>query len=93
LCYPISPAMLRGNKYFLLLVDDLSRYMWVAAIPFKDHATATIKDIQVRTEGESGLKLKALHTNRRGKFTTMEFTDYCAAKGVHCQHTTPYILQ
>jgi transposase InsO family protein len=85
--------MLRGNKYFLLLVDDLSRYMWVAAIPSKDHATATIKDIQVQAEGESGHKLKALHTNRRGKFTMMEFTDYCAAKGVHRQHTTPYILQ
>jgi hypothetical protein len=25
-----------GNKYFLLLVDDLSKYMWVAVIPSKD---------------------------------------------------------
>jgi hypothetical protein len=27
LCGPISPATSRGNKYFVLLVDDLSRYM------------------------------------------------------------------
>lgn len=33
LCGPITPATPRGNKYFMLLVDDLSRYMWVAAIP------------------------------------------------------------
>jgi hypothetical protein len=46
LCGPISPAMPRGNKYFLLLVEDLSMYMWVATIPFKDHAAAAIKDIQ-----------------------------------------------
>jgi hypothetical protein len=26
LCSPISPATSKGNKYFLLLVDDLSRY-------------------------------------------------------------------
>jgi hypothetical protein len=45
LCSPISLATLRGNKYFLLLVDDLSRYMWVAVIPSKDHATTAIKDI------------------------------------------------
>jgi hypothetical protein len=38
LCGPISPATPRGNKYFLLLVDDLSRYMWIAVIPSKDHA-------------------------------------------------------
>jgi IS30 family transposase len=60
----------RGNKYFLLLVDDLSRYMWVVMIPSKDHAVAVIKDIQARVEGESGLKLKALRTDRGGEFTT-----------------------
>jgi transposase InsO family protein len=62
---------LRCNKYFLLLVDDLSKYMWVAVIPSKDHAAkdhaaAVIKDIQARVEGESGLKLKTLHTDRGG---------------------------
>jgi hypothetical protein len=36
---------LRDNKYFLLLVDDLSRYMWVAVIPSKYRASAAIKDI------------------------------------------------
>jgi hypothetical protein len=70
LCGPISPAMPRGNKYFLLLVDDLSRYMWVVVIPSKDHAVAVIKDIQARVEGESGLKLKALRTDHGGEFTT-----------------------
>jgi hypothetical protein len=67
----------------LLLVDDLSRYMWVAVIPSKDRAAAAIKDIQARAEGESGLKLKAFHTDRGGEFTATEFTDYCAAEGVH----------
>jgi hypothetical protein len=37
-------------------VDDLSRYMWVAAIPSKDRAATVIKDIQTQAEGESGLR-------------------------------------
>jgi hypothetical protein len=45
LCGPISLATPRGNKYFLLVGDELSRYMWVAMIPSKDRATAAIKDI------------------------------------------------
>jgi hypothetical protein len=45
LCGPISSATPRGKKNFLLLVDDLSRYMWVATIPSKDRAAAAIKDI------------------------------------------------
>jgi hypothetical protein len=73
-----------------LLVDDLSRYMWVAVIPCKDRATIAIKDIKARAEGESSLKLKSLHTDCGGEFTVMEFTDNCAAEGVHRQHTTPY---
>jgi transposase InsO family protein len=90
---PISPATPRGNKYFLLLVDDLGRYMWVAMIPSEDRVATAIKDIQAWAEGESGLKLKALHTDRGGEFTAIEFTDYCAAEGVHHQHTMPYSPQ
>jgi hypothetical protein len=48
LCGPITPVMPRGNKYFLLLMDDLNRYMWVAAIPSNDYAAAAIKEIQER---------------------------------------------
>ena len=93
LCGPIAPATPRGNKYFLLLVDDLSRYMWLAVIPSKDRAAAEIKEIQARAEGESGLKLKALRTDRGGEFTAAEFAEYCAAEGVHRQHTAPYSPQ
>jgi hypothetical protein len=93
LCGPISPATSRGNKYFLLHVDDLNRYMWVAAIPSKDRVVAAIKGIQARAEGESGLKLKALCTDRGGEFTVTEFTHYWAAEGVHHQHTAPYSAQ
>jgi transposase InsO family protein len=47
----------------------------------------------VRAEGEFSLKLKALHTDRGGEFTMIEFADYCAAEGVHRQHTAPYSPQ
>lgn len=32
LCGPIEPTTSGGNKYFLLLVDDFSRAMWVYII-------------------------------------------------------------
>jgi transposase InsO family protein len=85
--------MPRGNKYFLLLVDDLSRYMWVVVIPSKDRAVAAIKDIQAWAEGESGLKMKALRTDCGCEFTATEFMDYCEAENMHRQHTMPYSPQ
>jgi hypothetical protein len=76
-----------------LVHGDLCRYMWVAAIPSKDHAVAAIKEIQAWVEGESGVKLRALPTDRGGEFTLIEFAEYCAADGVHRQHTAPYSPQ
>ena len=29
LCGPITPATPGGRKYFIFLVDDYSRYMWL----------------------------------------------------------------
>jgi hypothetical protein len=65
LCSPITQATPRGNKY-MLLVDDLSRYMLVVMIPSKDHVVVAIKEIQARTKGKSGLKLRALRTDHGG---------------------------
>jgi hypothetical protein len=29
MCGPITPVTPSGNRYFLLLIDDMSRYMWI----------------------------------------------------------------
>ena len=52
-----------------------------------------IKEFQARAEGESGLKLGALRTDRGGEFTSIEFAEHCAAEGVRRQLTAPYSPQ
>ena len=51
LCGPITPETLSSNKYFLLLVDDRSRFMWLTVLPSKDRAAAAIREFQARAEG------------------------------------------
>lgn len=43
LCGPISPPTPGGKRYFLLLVDDHSRYIWLTLLASKDEAEAAIK--------------------------------------------------
>ena len=43
LCGPITPATNGGRRYFLLLVDDRSRYMWLQLLMSKDEAAVAIK--------------------------------------------------
>ena len=45
LCGPITPATPSRNRYFLLLVDDYSKFMWVALLDTKDAAPTAIKRI------------------------------------------------
>ena len=93
LCGPIAPETPNGSKYFLLLVDDRSRYMWVAMLPSKDRAGEAIKEIKAQAEGESGRKLGTLCTDRGGEFTSHEFAEYCAGEGIHRQRTALYSSQ
>jgi hypothetical protein len=86
----ISPATPSGNSYFLLLVDNQSRFMWLNALANKALATVAIMDFQSRAEGESGYKLKVLHTDRCGEFNSKTFAEYCMMEVVQRQLTVPY---
>jgi len=90
ICGPVTPATPGGKKYFLLLVDDYSRFMWLLLLEAKSDAPAAIKRFQAAAELESGRKLKILRTDYGGEFTSLEFGDYCAAKGVQRHHSAPY---
>jgi transposase InsO family protein len=93
ICGPISPPTPSGNRYFLLLVDDYSRYMWIALLPTKDAAAAAIKRVQAAAERKTGKKLLTLHTDRGGEFAAVDFIQYCAELGVQRQLTAPYSPQ
>jgi histone deacetylase 1/2 len=89
-CGPITPPKPSGNRYFLLLVDDYSRYMWICLLPSKDAAADAIKRVQAAVERKSGKKLITLRTDRGGEFAAMDFIKYYAELGVHRQLTAPY---
>jgi transposase InsO family protein len=86
LCGPITPATPDGKKYYLLLVDDKSRLMWVALLATKSDALAVLKKFHA--------KVCVLRTNNGGGgFTSIKFENYCTEHGVERQHTAPYMPQ
>jgi hypothetical protein len=93
ICGPISPSTPRGNQYFILLVDDVSQFMWVKMLQSKDQATDAIKQYQATTKVEIGRRLRAFCSDRGREFTSAEFAEHCAEHGVRRQLTTPYTPQ
>jgi hypothetical protein len=43
-CGPISPETPSGSSYFLLLVDDRSRFMWISTLVSKGQASTAIME-------------------------------------------------
>jgi transposase InsO family protein len=89
----VTPATPGGRRYFLLLVDDLSRYMWVVVLGSKGEAANSIRRAQATAEEECGHKLRVLHIDNGSEFTTAEFTSYCVHEGVQRHYSAPYSPQ
>jgi transposase InsO family protein len=93
LCGPISPATFGGKKYFLLVVDDCTCYMWAVLIRSKDEALAALKKIKNSTETELRLKVMAIRTDRGGEFTSKVFSSFCDEVGIRHFLMAPYSPQ
>jgi hypothetical protein len=93
LCGPITPVTLSGKCYFLLLVDDYNRYMWVSLLATKDGASTVIQNIQAIVEHKSGKKLCTQCTGCRGELTVAHFNEYFAKLGVRWELTASYTQQ
>jgi transposase InsO family protein len=90
LCGPVTPATPGGKRYFFLLVDDVSRYMWLMLLAMKDEALAAFTAFQARAEAEAGRKIGTLRTDRGGEFMARSFADHYSKQGMQRHLTAPY---
>ena len=58
-----------GERYFMILVDDFSRMMWVPFLKEKSKAFDKFKIFENRVENESSMKIKCLRPFIGGTFT------------------------
>ena len=93
LCGPVTPATPGGRHFFLLLVDDAMRFMWVSLLTAKSATANAIKRVQAEAEKACGRKLRILRTDNDREFTTTEFADYCTDEGITRHYSAPYSPQ
>ncbi|CAI5953348.1 unnamed protein product [Closterium sp. NIES-64] len=93
-----GPARVRGQgheHYFLLVVDDYSRYTTVFPLRSKGDVTEVLIDwirdarLQLRRSFGSDFPVLRLHSDRGGEFSSRLLRDYCRAQGIHQTFTLP----
>jgi hypothetical protein len=67
--------------------------MWLILLHTKAEAPTAIMTFQARVECETGKKLKVLHTDIGGEFTSVEFGEHCVGEGIQRHLSAPYSPQ
>jgi len=93
LCGPITTSTPAGNKYFMLLVDDCTRWTTVYMLKTKDQAVDAFIKFMAEAENNTGQHIKILKSDRGGKFLASSFPKVCENAGIKHQFTAPYTPQ
>ena len=65
LCGKMGQKSLGGAEYFLMLLDDKTRYTWVYPLKTKDQAFDCFKKWQAEVENRTGRIVKILRTDNQ----------------------------
>ena len=76
-----------GYRYWLTLIDDMSRYKRVYLLKKKSEVFLRFKEFVAEAERELGKKVKELRDDKGGEYMSTEFIQYCKENGISRQHT------
>lgn len=93
LCGPMKNITPGGNKYFLTLIDDYSRYVVLYLLSSKDEAKGCIKNFVRLVENQFGRKPQIIRSDRGGEFVNKDLRRFYRDEGIEMQLTAGYAPQ
>ncbi|CAI7783236.1 unnamed protein product [Closterium sp. NIES-53] len=91
----MASRVLGHERYFLLVVDDYSRYTTVFPLRSKGDVTEVLIDwirvarLQLRERFGSDFRVLRLHSDRGGEFSSARLGAFCRARGIRQTFTLP----
>jgi hypothetical protein len=65
-----------GKRYFMMLIDDASRYCYVYLLKTKDEALDYFKIFKADAENQQERKIKRLRSNSGGEYFPILFDNF-----------------
>jgi hypothetical protein len=79
-----------GQRYFMTVIDDVSRYCYVYLLKPKDEALNCFKTYKAEVENQLEKKIKYFRFDRGGEYFYNQFDLFCAEYGIIHERTSPY---
>ena len=90
LCGPIEVDTIGGKKYFLIFVDDFSRYTMIYLLSSKDEVASKLRDFVISTSNKFNKMVKTIRSDNGTEYVNQEVINFLKEKGVKHQLTVPY---
>src|SRR5690606_38916037 len=90
---PSKVESLKGHMYFVSMIDDYSRKIWVIFMKHKSEVFKSFKEWKILVENQTEKKVKRLRTNNGLKLCSSEFNQFCKDAGIARHHTIRYTPQ
>lgn len=90
LCGPMQTPTPSGNRYFLTLIDDYSRFTVVRLIKSKDEVPKVVQEYIASMNTRFGRKPIAIRTDNGKEYVTQELKNFLKREGIQHQLTVPY---
>ncbi|KAM1753555.1 hypothetical protein ACFX12_006125 [Malus domestica] len=84
---PVKQPSIGGMRYMVTFIDDFSRYVWVFFMKDKSDTFSKFKEFRESAEGEVGKKIRCLHTDNGGEYSSSEFSQYLRGCRIRHQYT------
>jgi len=92
-CGPFEDHTIGENRYFVSIVDEHSRKLWVYLIKHKDEVFDVFRKFKTLVENQSEKKINILRTDGGGQYTSRMFEELCVNHGIDHEVTAPYTPQ
>lgn len=93
LCGPMQTTTPSGNRYFLTLIDDYSRFTVVRLLKSKDEVPGIIKEYIAAMSTRFGRKPIILRTDNGREYVSSELSKFLRKEGIQHQLTVVYTPQ
>jgi hypothetical protein len=89
LCGPSQKEGTGREHYFMLVIDDFSRRIWVSFLREQSDVFDKFKTFKALSKNQKGRRLKSILLDRGGEFMSRDFKEFYDRHGIKREYTIP----
>jgi hypothetical protein len=79
-----------GHKYYLVILDDCSHYLWTFPLRLKSDTLSTLTNFFAYVRTQFGITIQGIQCDNGREFDNLQSRNFFSSHGVHMRMSCPY---